>query len=123
MAHFCKIDENNTVVQVIVVSNDDCDGGEFPASEVAGQEFIASIGLDGNWKQTSYNRNFRKQYGMIGYTYDEIADVFIEPQPFPSWTKNAETYIWEAPVAYPTDGKLYSWNEAEQTWDEVSIPE
>ena len=117
MAHFCKIDENNTVVQVIVVSNDDCDGGEFPASEVAGQEFIASIGLDGNWKQTSYNRNFRKQYGMIGYTYDEIADVFIEPQPFPSWTLD-ENHDWLPPVPKPEG--YFEWDEENQTWVEVS---
>lgn len=79
MAHFAQLDENNRVVQVIVVSNDDCGGGDFPASESVGQAFIASIGLGGTWKQTSYNNNFRKQYAGIGHVYDPIVDEFKEP--------------------------------------------
>lgn len=71
MAHFAQIDENNMVQQVIVIDNEDCSGGEFPDSEPAGQEFISSLGLDGIWKQTSYNSNFRKHYAGIGYAYDE----------------------------------------------------
>ena len=69
MAHFAKI-ENDTVTQVIVVSNDDCGGGNFPDSEPIGQTFIASLGLTGEWLQTSYNANFRANYANIGYTYD-----------------------------------------------------
>ena len=78
MAHFAKI-ENNTVKNVIVVSNDDCGGGEFPDSEPIGQEFIASLGLSGEWLQTSYHANFRGCYASIGFTYDPMNDVFVAP--------------------------------------------
>jgi len=78
MAHFAKI-ENNVVTQVIVVSNDDCGGGNFPKSEPIGQAFIASIGLDGEWKQTSYNHNFRGRYAGIGSIYDAELDEFVGP--------------------------------------------
>jgi hypothetical protein len=79
MAHFAQLDSNNIVQQVIVVANEDCGGGEFPASEPAGQAFIASIGLTGTWKQTSYNSNFRGVYAGIGFAYDPEADVFVAP--------------------------------------------
>jgi len=102
MAHFAKISDG-TVETVIVISNTDC-GAEFPASEPVGQAFIASLGLDGEWKQTSYNNNFRKQYAGIGYTYNETADVFIAPKPFASWSLD-ENYDWQAPIDYPADGK------------------
>lgn len=79
MAHFAQLDSSNIVQQVIVVANDDCGGGEFPASEPVGQAFIASIGLTGTWKQTSYNSNFRGVYAGIGFAYDPEADVFVAP--------------------------------------------
>jgi hypothetical protein len=79
MAHFAQI-AGDTVVQVIVVSNDDCDNLEFPASEPVGQEFISSLGLTGEWKQTSYNNNFRGRYAGIGYTYDSALDEFVAPE-------------------------------------------
>ena len=79
MAHFAKID-NGTVSQVIVVSNDDCAGGDFPESEAAGQAFIASIGLAGEWKQTSYNGKFRGRYAGSGYIYDAVTDTFTPPE-------------------------------------------
>jgi hypothetical protein len=78
MAHFAKI-ENGAVSQVIVVSNSDCGGGDFPTSESVGQAFLASLGLGDNWKQTSYNGNFRGRYAGIGYTYDVELDAFIAP--------------------------------------------
>ena len=78
MAHFAKV-ENGVVQQVIVVANSDCGGGEFPASEPVGQAFIASLGLVGEWKQTSYNNNFRDKYAGVGYTYDSVNDVFVAP--------------------------------------------
>ena len=80
MAHFAKI-ENNIVTSVIVVSNEDCGGGTFPASEPVGQAFIASIGIDGVWKQTSYNSNFRGTYAGIGWSYDASSDLFVAPDP------------------------------------------
>ena len=78
MAHFAQV-TNGTVAQVIVVSNDDCAGGDFPESEAAGQAFIASLGLAGEWRQTSYNGNFRGTYAGIGYTYDPSTDTFTPP--------------------------------------------
>jgi hypothetical protein len=78
MAHFARIDEG-IVREVIVIDNDDCGGGDFPESEPIGQAFIASIGLDGEWRQTSYNGNFRGCYAGIGYTYDAELDEFVPP--------------------------------------------
>lgn len=78
MAHFAKI-ENNIVREVIVVDNDNCAGGDFPESEAAGQAFIASVGLSGEWRQTSYNGNFRGKYAGIGDIYDAVNDVFTTP--------------------------------------------
>jgi hypothetical protein len=78
MAHFAQVSDGK-VQRVIVVSNDDCAGGDFPASEAAGQAFIASIGLAGEWKQTSYNSNFRGTYAGIGFTYDPVTDTFTPP--------------------------------------------
>ena len=78
MAHFAKI-ENGVVREVIVVGNGDCAGGDLPESEAAGQAFIASIGLSGEWRQTSYNANFRSKYAGIGDVYDAVNDVFVAP--------------------------------------------
>jgi len=86
MAHFAQVTPASVaggtkyIVQtVIVVSNDDCAGGDFPESEAAGQAFIASLGLAGEWKQTSYNGNFRAKYAGIGDSYDAVNDVFVAP--------------------------------------------
>lgn len=78
MAHFAKI-ENDIVISVIVVSNDDCGGGDFPESEPIGQAFIASIGLTGDWLQTSYHANFRGKYAGINDTYSADLDEFVAP--------------------------------------------
>ncbi len=78
MAHFAQL-AGDVVTQVIVVSNDDCGNLEFPASEQVGKDFIASIGLQGEWKQTSYNNNFRGRYAGIGYRYDSELDEFVAP--------------------------------------------
>jgi len=79
MAHFAQV-SNGIVSQVIVVSNDDCGGGDFPASEPVGQAFIASLGLAGEWKQTSYNGNFRGTYAGLGVLYDADLDEFVTPE-------------------------------------------
>jgi hypothetical protein len=78
MAHFAEI-KDGAVQRVIVVSNDDCGGGDFPASESIGQAFIASLGLAGEWKQTSYSGSFRSKYAGIGDIYDAVNDVFVAP--------------------------------------------
>ena len=78
MAHFAQVADGK-VSQVIVVSNDDCAGGDFPESEAAGQAFIASLGVAGEWRQTSYNGNFRGTYAGIGYIYDAVTDTFTPP--------------------------------------------
>ena len=80
MAHFAKIDTDNIVEQVIVVANSDCGGGEFPESEPLGQAFIASLGIEGEWLQTSYHANFRGAYAGIAFTYDVELDEFIAPE-------------------------------------------
>lgn len=79
MAHFAKV-ENSVVQNVIVVANSDCGDLEFPDSEPVGQAFLASLGLEGTWLQTSYNNNFRGAYAGIGYSYDEEADIFVAPE-------------------------------------------
>ena len=80
MAHFAQV-KNNQVEQVIVIADVDCGGGAFPESEPVGQAFIALLGFDGDWLQTSYNNNFRGIYAGIGFTYDVDLDEFVEPVP------------------------------------------
>jgi hypothetical protein len=105
MSHFAKLDSNNIVENVIVAEQD------FINSGLVGDSFL--------WVQTSYNNNFRKNYAGIGFTYDSTRDAFIPPQPYPSWTLNEDTCQWEAPIAYPTDGLMYSWDEDTTSWVET----
>jgi hypothetical protein len=117
MAHFAQLDDNSVVTQVIVVHNNEMlDNGV--ESEVKGIAFCQSL-LGGNWKQTSYNANIRKNYAGIGYTYDASRDAFIPPQPFQSWTLVESTCTWQAPVPVPTDNKPYRWDEATLSWLEI----
>lgn len=128
MAHFVKLD-NNIVVGAIVVSNEDCGGLDWPESEAVGQQFIANLGLNGRWIQTSYNtkggqhptgQGFRKNYAGIGWHYDPKGDAFHAPRPYDSWTLNTDTYQWEAPVPMPAwefgDGSNWAWDEEQQQW-------
>ena len=117
MAHFAKLDEQNKVTQVIVVANEELleNGIE---SEMKGIDFCKSL-LGGEWKQTSYNGSFRKNFAGIGYTYDEQRDAFIPPQLYSSWTLVEETCRWEPPIPMPNDGKYYRWNEEVQNWIEL----
>jgi hypothetical protein len=124
MAHFAKLDENNIVTEVHAVNNDDILNLPFPASEPVGIQFLQNIlGAETKWKQTSYNHNFRLRYAGIGYTYNPEKDLFITPQPFPSWILNTQTYVYMPPVEYPNDGKSYVWNEATTSWVEVLVSE
>ena len=122
MAHFAEIDENGVVLRVLVVDN---------AQENDGQNFLSNtLGLGGTWLKTSYNTTggvhtsggtpFRKNYAGIGYTYDSVRDAFIAPKPYPSWVLNEESCVYEAPVAKPTDGAIYTWNEETTSWDLIT---
>ena len=127
MGHFAKV-SNGIVTRVIVAEAD----------------FFNNFVDDspGQWIQTSYNtrggvhyqpntnelsedqsKALRKNYAGIRYTYDSTRDAFIPPQPFNSWTLNEDTCFWDSPVPYPTDGKLYKWNEEILNWEEVIIEE
>jgi len=116
MAHFAKV-ENSLVTQVISVSNSDTANAEGVEIESIGAAFCERL-LGGDWKQTSYNGNIRKNFAGIGYTFDKVRDAFIAPQPFPSWVLSEQTCQWEAPVPMPTDNKMYSWDEATLNWIE-----
>jgi hypothetical protein len=119
MAHFAQLNEENLVTQVIVVANQDTADKDGVENEAIGVEFCTSL-LGGNWKQTSYNGNIRKNYAGIGYKYDAELDAFIPPQPYASWLLDEETAQWKAPVDYPTDGGRYTWNEETLTWDAIN---
>ena len=121
MAHFAEIDDNNVVKRVIVVANKDTADANGVEKEYIGAAFCERL-LGGTWKQTSYNANFRKNYAGVGYTYDAEIDAFVPPQPYPSWVLNSDTAQWEAPVPMPTDGKMYSWDEATQSWGRSAGP-
>jgi len=114
MAHFAQINGTGAVLQVIAVHNNELliDGVEV---EQAGAYFCRNL-LGGIWIQTSYNNNFRKQYAGIGYKYDSVANVFISPQPHPSWSLD-ENHDWQPPTPRPEVG-MWSWNETELRWDE-----
>ena len=121
MAHFAKLDENNIVLEVHVVDNDNLLDSNNVEQESLGIAFLI-IWSNGyaNWKQTSYNGRFRKNYAGIGYVYDAVRDAFIAPQPFPSWSLNEDTCRWEPPTPYPNDEKLYRWDEQQLNWIEVT---
>jgi len=117
MAHFAQLDENNMVVNVIGVHNNELLDDNGIESEAKGIAFCQSL-FGGNWKQTSYNGSIRKNYAGAGYTYHEDIDAFVPPKPFASWVLN-DNAQWETPVAMPTDGKMYSWDEEQKQWTEA----
>jgi len=114
MSHFAQIDENNVVTQVVVIDNKDTADASGVEKEHIGAAFCERL-FGGTWKQTSYNGNIRKNYAGIGYTYRSDIDAFVAPKPFASWILNADAQ-WEAPVAMPTDGQMYTWDEATTSW-------
>ena len=128
MAHFARLDNFNTVINVIVVANEDTlvDGIE---NEQKGIEFCQSL-IPGKWIKTSYNTSggrhllggltFRKNYASIGYKYDPNRDAFIPPQPHMSWTLNETTCLWETAVEHTKDGETWSWDEALLDWVKVT---
>ena len=131
MAHYALIDSNNTVVQVITgvdenVIQTDLDETQVGGSTEAWEKFYESLpqfeGL--TCKRTSYNGNIRANFAGIGFKYDSNFNVFIAPQPFPSWKLNYTTYRWEAPVAKPeeVEGFVFKWSEYNKEWIKVAIP-
>jgi hypothetical protein len=113
MSHFAKVLDGK-VTQVIVAEPEFFD------------TFVDSS--PGTWIQTSYNthggqhpegRPLRKNYAGVGFTYDSVRDAFIPPKPYESWLLNENTCLWDAPVAYPTDDKRYTWNEETLSWVEM----
>ena len=124
MAHFAKINESNIVTQVVVVNDSDGD------NDTDGQNFLNNLfKTTHTWKKTSYNTYgnthrlggtpYRKNFASVGFTYDSSRDAFIEPKPYNSWTLDETTCLWESPVAYPSDGKSYEWDEDNKQWVEI----
>jgi hypothetical protein len=124
MAHYALLDSDNVVIRVFVGR----DENDLPDGITSWENYYAPDGFV--VKRTSYNTvgnqhtlggtPFRGNYAGIGYRYDDILDAFIPPQPYPSWVLNETTCLWDAPVAYPDDGLLYNWDEASQSWQEVT---
>jgi hypothetical protein len=118
MAHFAEIDKNKTVLRVLVVDDNDTGGGDL-AQESIGIEYLKSA-LGSDWLQTSYNRNFRKNYAARGYEYDEERNAFILPCNYASWVLNEATCVWEPPIPYPDVEKHYVWDEDTLSWIEIT---
>jgi len=125
LAHFCRLDENNIVTQVIVVANEDTTDTNGVEVEEIGVAFCKKLlGAETNWKQTSYNNNFRVRYAGTGYSYNAELDAFIAPSPFESWVLVEETADWESPVgpapelteAQVESRSFYKWDEEELEW-------
>jgi hypothetical protein len=114
MAHFAKI-ENGIVTQVVVIANSDTASADGTEKEYIGAAFCERL-FGGDWKQTSYNGCIRKNYAGVGFTYDLQRNAFIAPQPYPSWTLVEDTCQWIPPVAVPTDGNRYTWDESTISW-------
>ena len=113
MAHFAEL-VNGIVARVIVVNNADTASNGVEDGAI-GAAFCANL-LGGEWLQTSINGNMRFNYAGIGYTYDTARDAFIAPQPYASWVLDEATCRWGAPVAYPSEGGLWAWDEATLSW-------
>ena len=128
MAHYAFLDSNNIVTQVIVGKDE-----EDLAEGVTDWEVYYGDLLGQTCKRTSYNTvagvhseggtAYRGNYAVIGYSFDETLDAFLAPQPYPSWVLNEETFSWDSPVAYPTDGEMYVWNENRKEWELVVVAE
>jgi len=130
MASFAKIGLNNKVIEVVSVNNEVLKDSNGVEREELGIQFLNELYKWPIWKQTSYNTKggnhlengtpFRKNHAGIGYTYDEDRDAFISKKPYNSWILNEQTCLWESPVARPTDGQRYQWNENLANWELIN---
>jgi hypothetical protein len=118
MAHFAQLDDTNTVTQVIVVNNSELLNESGNESEQKGIDFCKSL-FGGNWIQTSYNGNIRKNFASIGYLYDPVKDAFIPLRPFLSWVLDEDTCIWKAPIPRPDASIFWVWDEENIQWIEL----
>ena len=122
MAYFAKLGTGNIIETVISINNSVITDSNGIEQEQLGVDFINKLyNTRDVWKQTSYNRTFRKNYAGVGYQYDQQRDAFIAPKPFNSWLLNETTCRWEAPVAMPINDNRYTWNESTLTWDIVEV--
>ena len=128
MAYFAKLGTGNIVEKVISVNNAVITDDNGIEQEQLGIDFINQLyNTNDTWKKTSYNTKggihvkggipFRKNYAGIGFQYDLQKDAFIPQKPYDSWILNEDACFWEAPIAYPTDGKEYIWNEENLSWN------
>ena len=124
MAHYAYLDLNNIVTMIIVGKNEEDPPGNWEEyygakrtsyNTIGGVHYNSETGLPSG----DQSKAFRKNYAGIGYSYDPVKDAFIPPKPYESWILNEQSCLWEAPVSYPKDGKMYEWNEEDQEWSLV----
>ena len=140
MGSFVKLNNDNFVIQGVALVNEIFTVNNIEIEQI-GIDFLNNLYKTNDvWKKTSYNtrggvhyqadnntpsqdqsKAFRKNYAGIGYYYDSIRDAFIPPKSFPSWTLNEETCLWQSPIPYPNDGKMYQWNEETGNWEEINF--
>ena len=129
MAYYAELDKNNKVVAVKTASDEDSFHGEYILSITTGKRHVRTSyntrggkHFDPNTGAFSQDQSkaFRMNAAGLDFTYDQQRDAFYPPQPFPSWTLNETSCLWEAPVAMPSDGKKYSWNEDSGNWKEAT---
>ena len=123
MAYYTFLDSNNIVTEVITgvdeeIIQTDLDGTQVGGSSEAWETFYGNI-RNQTCKRTSYNGNYRKNFAGIGFSYDSERDAFIPPKIYSKWILNEDTCKWEAPVEYPSDGKIYVWNDNKSEWEEL----
>jgi hypothetical protein len=112
MSHWAELDADFKVIRVLVGDNND------PVGDEGYQWLIDNLG--GTWIKTSYNSKIRGTYAAIGYLYNQEEDIFITPQPYPSWIRSGS--FWQAPEPIPEDGKPYRWDEETLSWIEIPAP-
>lgn len=128
MGHWARIDNNNIVQEVIVIKESELDTGNWgdkskwiktSYNTFEGKHYVPKDHQDWSEESADQSKAIRYRYAGIGDVYDATNDVFYAQQPYASWTLNKTTWLWEAPVAYPTDDKLYDWNEDKKEWIEI----